>query len=123
MRQGYLHFCEQHPAHPELAASSEYQMETRDQDPVSASDADVGVIAAHAARIAVDCLLPNSDQGFPHSFYLIGLAKAWVFSEPFVAIPLEMPALSRSVVGTLSADESEKVAGFLADLLARSDLE
>ena len=52
-------------------------------EPLIADDADVAVIAAHAARMALDLLTETSPSAFPNSAYLIGLREAWVFTQPF----------------------------------------
>jgi hypothetical protein len=57
--------------------------------PLIASDADVAVIAAHAARFALDILLPRPSI-FPSSVYLIGLAEGWVFEQPFDTRPIDV---------------------------------
>lgn len=51
--------------------------------PLVADDADVGVIAAHAARMALDSLLEDVPSAFPASAYMIGLSGEWIFTEPF----------------------------------------
>lgn len=51
--------------------------------PMIADDADVGVIAAHAARMALDILLETAPSAFPASAYMIGLSDEWIFNEPF----------------------------------------
>lgn len=56
--------------------------------PAIADDADVAVIAAHAARMAIDLLIPRDPSLFPNSVYLIGLAKGWIFKEPFETYPI-----------------------------------
>ena len=43
----------------------------------------MAVIAAHAARMALDLLTKTSPSAFPNSAYLIGLREAWVFTQPF----------------------------------------
>jgi hypothetical protein len=53
-----------------------------------ADDADVSVIAAHAARMAIDVLVGREPSAFPHSVYMIGLAKWWIFEEPFDTLPV-----------------------------------
>jgi len=60
-------------------------------NPAIADDGDVMVIAAHAARLTVDTLIPRAPSTFPHSVYMIGLAKGWIFEQPFEAYPIEMP--------------------------------
>ena len=58
--------------------------------PVIADDADVTVIAAHAARLAIDLLIPRELSSFPNSVYLIGLAKGWIFEQPFETYPIDV---------------------------------
>ncbi len=55
--------------------------ETRDDEvPMIADDADVTAIAAHAARLAIDTLIPRVPSMFPVSVYMIGLSERWCFS-------------------------------------------
>jgi hypothetical protein len=58
--------------------------------PAIADDADVTVIAAHAARLAIDSLIPRVPSSFPNSVYLIGLSKEWLFGQPFETYPIEV---------------------------------
>jgi hypothetical protein len=58
--------------------------------PAIADDADVAVIAAHATRMAIDLLIPREPSIFPHSVYLIGLAKGWIFDQPFETHPIDV---------------------------------
>ena len=61
-----------------------------------ADDADVTVIAGHAARLAIDTLVQREPSLFPVSAYMIGLAKAWAFSAPFETYPIDLgPAIER----------------------------
>jgi molybdopterin/thiamine biosynthesis adenylyltransferase len=63
---------------------------TQEANPMLASDADVGVIAAHAARLAEDTLLATNPSAFPYSVYLVGLKHAWVFDAPFHTQPIDV---------------------------------
>ena len=58
--------------------------------PLIADDADVTVIAAHAARLAIDTLIPREPSIFPNSVYMIGLAAGWVFEQPFDTRPIDV---------------------------------
>jgi hypothetical protein len=58
--------------------------------PLIADDADVTVIAAHAARLAIDTLIARDPSLFPYSVYMIGMAKGWVFEEPFETRPIDV---------------------------------
>lgn len=87
--------------------------------PVIADDADVGVIAAHTARMAIDVLVGGTSN-FPHPAYVIGLAKDWVFDEPFDTRPIDL-----SAEGQWQSPVSEEKAGaaleYLVALLDRTD--
>lgn len=58
--------------------------------PLIADDADVTVIAAHAARLCVDALVGRGPSWFPVSAYFIGLAKGWIFDQPFQTFPIDV---------------------------------
>lgn len=87
MRAAYLDYCDDFPA-PELRTKTEYVTENGGGEVVVASDADVAIIAHHAARFVADTLSESDASVYPYSMYLIGLAKWWVFEAPFATIPL-----------------------------------
>jgi len=87
MRAAYLDYCHDFPA-PEAADAPDYATEDAEGGILAASDADVGVIAHHAARFAADTLLGHDPSAYPYSMYLVGLAKWWVFEAPFATIPI-----------------------------------
>lgn len=108
MRRAYLEYCERRPA-PEnmrLGAANNYGVESEEGIVYTASDADVSIIAHHAARLAVDTAL-NQDSAYPYSMYLIGLEKGWVFEEPFVTIPLATAHLIQAKPEESEQTESE----------------
>lgn len=120
MRAAYLSYCQVYPAPQEIVSTTDYTIQHGDSEPLSASDADVAVIAHHAARIAVDSLLPESESAFPYSFYLVGLMKGWVFTQPFATIPLPMSTLPRSPSASVNPVLTKETLQFLSDLLDRS---
>ncbi len=75
--------------------------------PLIADDADVTVIAAHAARMAIDILIPRDPSAFPYSVYLIGLGKGWIFENPFETYPIDVgtpePANSEAEIDPAAA--------------------
>jgi hypothetical protein len=76
--------------------------------PAIADDADVTVIAGHAARLAIDLLIPRSPSIFPHSVYLIGLAEGWIFDQPFETHPIEIgPPPAAEIEEPLDTEESK----------------
>lgn len=83
--------------------------------PLIADDADVTVIASHAARMGIDTLLPRETSIFPNSVYMIGLSRGWIFERPFETYPIDVgpPIIS----GTSSAISPEERAAELARIL------
>jgi sulfur-carrier protein adenylyltransferase/sulfurtransferase len=82
--------------------------------PSIADDADVSVIAAHTARMAIDLLIPRDPSSFPNSVYLIGLSKGWLFSQPFETYPIDVgppepPPAADVADPTLATEEAEKI--------------
>jgi hypothetical protein len=78
-----------------------------DGPPLIADDADVSIIAAHAARFAIDILVGREQSLFPHSVYAIGLGIGSVFNEPFDTSPIDVgppPATAPAV--ELSPEET-----------------
>ena len=55
-----------------------------------ANDADVGVIAAQLARLALDVLTSSGESDFEHSAYMIGLRKEWIFQAAFDTYPVNL---------------------------------
>jgi sulfur-carrier protein adenylyltransferase/sulfurtransferase len=87
---------------------------TQEVNPMLASDADVGVIAANASRLAEDTLLATSPSAFPYSVYLVGLKQAWVFDAPFHTQPIDVgpPAPRPDVIPidpSLATDEKAHI--------------
>jgi len=93
-------WCESHNI-PWLAGDSGYSGRANDGAPLIADDADVSVIAAHAARAAID-VLTKDQTGFPAPAYAVGLSRGWIFTAPFETWPIE---LHRS--GTWGASQGE----------------
>lgn len=86
--------------------------------PLVASDSDVGIIAAHAARFAIDTLLHPDRSIFPASVYLIGLQKGRGFRAPFDTIPITVSGATASPSEATSSEAGEADYKFLVDLLA-----
>jgi sulfur-carrier protein adenylyltransferase/sulfurtransferase len=83
-------WCAELGVAPPVAARS-YATES-DTAPMIADDGDVSVIAAHAARFAIDTLIGSVPSAYPVSAYLIGLAEEWLFTQPFHTIPVDLGA-------------------------------
>jgi sulfur-carrier protein adenylyltransferase/sulfurtransferase len=85
------------------------------ETPHIADDADVTVIAGHAARMAIDLLIPRDPSAFPNSVYLIGLAKGWIFDQPFETYPISVGTPIASV--TEAAHDPEEAAAEMARIM------
>ena len=81
-----------------------------------ADDSDVAVIAAHASRMAIDLLVRPDDTAFPHSAYVIGLARQWIFSAPFDTHPIEF-APDGEWTSQMSPERTEEAILFMSSLL------
>lgn len=77
--------------------------------PHIADDADVTVMAAHAARLAIDTLLERELSEFPCSAYMVGLRAGWIFTQPFEVFPIEL-ILPESSTDESDVDHDEKAA-------------
>lgn len=88
--------------------------------PSIADDADVSVIAAHAARMAIDLLIPREPSSFPNSAYLIGLSKGWIFSQPFETYPIEFgkpeAVASENEDSDMPKEEAERIIQLFTEL-------
>lgn len=94
MRGAYLQYCTDHPAPAFVSVPGNYAIETEEGKVLVASDADITIIAHHAARFVPDCFTPPECSIFPYSMYLIGLIKGWVFEAPFDTRPISMESIS-----------------------------
>jgi molybdopterin/thiamine biosynthesis adenylyltransferase len=81
-----------------------------------ADDSDVSVIAAHTSRMAIDLLVRPDDSAFPHSAYLIGLTKQWIFSEPFDTHPFDF-APEGEWTPQISPERTEEAIAFMSSFL------
>lgn len=117
-RNAYLQYCTDHPNQAPSVPAHDYSIENADGTVFEASDADVSVIADHAARFALDCLVPSAVSKFPYSMYLIGLVKAWVFEAPFDTIPISTQAFPVSPASsTDTADIDPENLAFILELI------
>ncbi len=116
-RLQYLGWCRQQGV-PWLAEDHDYESCGTD-GPVVADDADVAIIAAHAARMTTDYLIHPDASAFPHPAYFIGLAEAWLFTEPLDIRPLDFVAECQwQIEDTASTNEA---IDFMLALLKQSE--
>lgn len=97
----YTWMTEPNKPKPPQDSDIDYGAESDDQPAMVADDADVSVISAHLARMALDALRPPEQSDYPYSAYVIGLRKEWMFQQPFEVHPLLLRAASESVVAEL----------------------
>jgi hypothetical protein len=88
-----------------------------DGHPLIADDADVTVIAAHAARFAID-LLARDVSVFPHSVYAIGMGIGSVFTAPFDTRPIDVgPPPAEAPQQVLTEEEIADEVSTILELL------
>lgn len=88
--------------------------------PMIADDADVSVIAAHAARMGIDLLIPRDPSAYPHSVYMMGLSKSGIFESAFETYPIDVgspkaPAEKREPNADEAAAELVKITQLLTE--------
>lgn len=111
-----------------LAASTEeppraigaYMAQGPDGEPVIASDADVSVVAHAAAEMAIDILIEQEPSRFPYSMYLIGLARGWVFQQPFHTIPIDVGEPKPKTLTDEEQQANAEMLAFVEDLLKKA---
>lgn len=105
MRAAFFQFTSEHP-YEDLPVVRDYTVLDEQGNVVSASDADVEVIAGNVTRLAIDTLCEPQFTEFPFSMYLVGLKRGWVFEAPFHTIPIATDQLLPSVDGTVLEDSA-----------------
>ena len=90
---------------PPSDAGIDYAAGPDDQAPMIADDADVSVISSHLTHFAADVLRGPADSDYPHSVYVIGLRKEWLFEQPFDTRPIDVSGVKSSNI----AKEDEKL--------------
>jgi molybdopterin/thiamine biosynthesis adenylyltransferase len=105
---------------PNFSVTVNYTTEDVKGNVLAASDADVGVLAYHVTRLVTDTLTGQELSMFPHSMYLIGLARSWVFEAPFYTIPIATDHLLKKSKPFSTSPEllSDNIA-FLSELLQK----
>ena len=104
---------------PALGAPAEpYAGEATDGEPLIATDAEVGIIAHHAARFASDILEEREPSAFPNSLYLIGMERGWLFEKPFHTIGLDIGEPTEVPAEKAEAFSQENI-DFLGEVIKR----
>jgi len=89
VRNAYVTFCHDHPP-PEAVAVNYGLPDEQNEAVLTASDADIAIVAHHGVRFAADALLATPE--YRYTTYLLGLSKWWIFDEPLETVPLEIAA-------------------------------
>lgn len=101
------------PIHPKPPKDSDidYGVEADDEVAMIADDADVSVISAHLARMALDTLRPAAESDYPYSAYLIGLREEWIFKQPFQTFPIVLKTVATAATSEASEEAWQLEAG------------
>lgn len=82
-------WCDAKGKTPPEGRERDYGVQGDDQDePLFASDGDVGIIANRLSRHALDVLSPAEMRVHSEPAYYIGLRKGWIFDHPFDTHPV-----------------------------------
>lgn len=90
------------------------------EEPLTAYDSDVTHIASAFTRLIIDTTLRREPSIFPYSVYMIGLQKAWIFSQPFDTRPIDVQGGgwdSNTEIGT--EGERHEAAQLLLDMIVK----
>lgn len=115
VRATYDEYCRVHPAPEWMHVAEDYTGRDNAGEPLVADDAEVSIIAHHAARYVQDCFNPPPGL-FPYQLYLVGMASEWVFAEPFSVIPLGVDASADIAAASDEGDPNEGI-DFVASLI------
>lgn len=85
-----LQWCTDRGREPPAGENVQYGLVSDESSPpLVADDTDVGVIAAHMTRLALDALT-RTESLFPQPAYAIGLKAEWIFEAPFDTWPISL---------------------------------
>jgi sulfur-carrier protein adenylyltransferase/sulfurtransferase len=107
MRSAYLDWCGSLNAPWLGTEAGDYATEADGGKVLVADDAEVGIIANHAARFAIDAL--TGGNAFPHPIYTVALRAGWIFTAPFEAHPLDV-TVPETVGPEVQSDEDRAEA-------------
>jgi sulfur-carrier protein adenylyltransferase/sulfurtransferase len=113
MRNAYNNWCRNQAVPWVGAAQGDYAAQEVGGPVLVADDADVSVIAAHAARMATDALVAGG--GFPHSMYVVSLRAGWIFDQPFEAHPIDAEKAAEEPEAEVDQNEREQGVKFLLE--------
>lgn len=99
-------WCDEKGMAPPEGREHNYGVQGDDDDePLYASDGDVGVIANRLVRHALDALATTEMRVHPEPAYFIGLRKGWIFDHPFDTHPVIFDPQERWEKGSTSFAE------------------
>ncbi|MEJ6389783.1 ThiF family adenylyltransferase [Gymnodinialimonas ulvae] len=82
-------WCDARGQVPPEGREHDYGVQADDQEePLIASDGDVGVLANRLVRHALDAISPPERRVHPEPAYYVGLRKGWIFDHPFDTHPV-----------------------------------
>lgn len=103
---------------PPGASVVPYAGQGDDGELLVAADAEVGIIALHAARFVSDILEEREPSAFPSSHYLIGLNRGWLFEAPFHTIELDTGDANEQPTGKAESLSKDNIA-FIGEVIQR----
>ena len=104
----------------EMRGTTDYTAVDSEGRIITASDADVTIIAANATKLALDILVEREPSEFPYSLYLIGLTGKQIFDQPLHTIPIDLKNAKLTITEReLSEDEATENHNFVKQLISK----
>jgi hypothetical protein len=120
VRAAFLAHLDALPPAPFQQATG-YDVQSR--EPLIAYDSEVTQIASALTRLILDTALRAQPSIFPYSLYMIGLHKAWIFTQPFDTRPIDVQGAdweSNAETAATEADRKETVQVLLGIIVKRA---
>jgi len=116
MRNAYNSWCRSQAVPWIDGAAGAYAAQPGEGPVLVADDADVAVIAAYAARMAIDAMVDGN--GFPHSMYVASLRSGWIFEQPFEAYPIDVETAPEAPDPYADLEDKEQGIQFIVQELS-----
>jgi len=106
---------------PKIESTEKYQANINNEI-MQADDADVSIVSAHLAKMALDILIENNPSIYDNSLYLVGIGKEWVFTQAFHTIPMDFRNTQSEIIEeSISHDKISENLTFISELIEKSE--
>lgn len=97
-----------------------YTYEANNGQIVTATDAEVSVLAGFLTQMTLDILANGTSSHFPHPMYIVGLQEKWCFKAPFHTVPISLNSLENELnIDDTDSEIDESSLRFLEEIISR----